>query len=240
MRRFTFYIFAAFFTFAIGCLIVFGYFWGTTPKEIKTETEENSQILTTENKPSTSLYYDLFKSQYENKFPEPVERQAPFCKDKRILPVWNLIQKDEYFRRQSGEDFSTPNCSDMFEFLSFDLNNDGKKEIILRGNSSDLCGGTGNCGFWIFGKMGNSYRKILSASDLVDVNEMGDQIEKIKTKGYFDILLKGHLNAADTSYAYFKFDGEKYKSVKNLVRFCSGENEKCKLITLKEYIRHSH
>ncbi len=124
MRRFTFYIFAAFFTFAIGCFVVFGLFWKEIPKEIKVETKVNSQILTTENKPSTSLYYDFFKSQYENRFPEPVERQEPFCKDKRILPVWNLIKKDEYFRRQSGGTFFKPNCSDMFEILNFDLNKD--------------------------------------------------------------------------------------------------------------------
>ena len=243
MRRFTFYIFAAFFTFAVGCIIVFGLLYKENPKEVKTETKENLQIRLNENKTSTSLDYDLFKAQYENRFPKPVEKQIPFCEDKRILPIWNLIKNDEQFLGQGDKMFLEPNCSNMFKIFNFDLNKDGKKEIILRGDSPDLCSAVGNCGFWIFEKKGRNYRKILSSTDYTDVNEMGDQIEESKTKGYYDVLLKGHLSASDTSYEFFKFNGKKYKTSKSLVHACTvcvGDNPKWEFITWKEYENRNH
>lgn len=237
MRRFTFYTFVALLTFGVGSFIAFNFFWKTQTASPKPEQKPQPEI-SDQTRSSETFSVDMTKSPvYENTSKDD-ERKKPFCKDKRILPVWNLIKKDDYFQRQSGGTFFKPNCSDMFEILNFDLNKDGNKEIILRGKSSDLCGAVGNCGFWIFEKKGKRYRKILSASDYVDITEMGEQITRRKTKGYFDILLKGHWSASDTGYYTYKFNGQKYTKNKCLVEacvICTGDNPKWKFMSCREY-----
>ncbi len=101
-----------------------------------------------------------------------------------------------------------------------------------------MCGAVGNCGFWIFEKKGKNYRKILSASDYVDITEMGKQITRKETKGNFDILLKGHWSASDTGYYTYKFNGQKYTETKCLVEacvICTGDNPKWKFFSCREY-----
>lgn len=230
MYRFGIYILTALITFGIGSLAA-----SIFHHEKKTETKEIVK---------EKSFYDFFTNKTPRTAaespPTTEERQAPFCRDKRILPVWNLIKNDEYFRERSGV-FQNPDCSDMFEVLRFDLNQDGSKEIILRGKTTELCGAVGNCGFWIFGKIRGQYRKLLSSSDYVDITKMGEQILRTKTNGYFDILLKGHLNAADTDYVYYKFDGAKYKEGKCLVNAhippMASANPKWKFITCRDYAK---
>lgn len=240
MRRFAFYILAAALTFAAGSFAAFKFYRESksaaveekpetaAPKDFLTKTAASPGSANTKNE----QYFPVFAAQKTN------ERKQPFCRNRKILPVWNLIRKDKYFLEQSGGSFSSPNCSDMFEALDFDLNGDGAKEILLRGKSDDLCGGTGNCGFWIFERKGRRYRKILSDTDYADLTKTGGQIQRRKTHGYSDILLKGHLNAADTRYATYKFNGRKYVESKCLVNYLirgSSDNPKWKFITCREY-----
>lgn len=220
MRRFIFHIFIALITFGISSFFAFQLLSKTV--NISPKLKQESQVKATMQNTKTENSVDTFSGDMTTPFfnentSKENERKVPFCNDKRILPVWNLIKKDEYFREQSGESFVEPNCSDMFEILKFDLNKDGYKEIILRGKSSDLCGAVGNCGFWIFGKKGKNFRKLLSSSDYYEVNEIGHQINTRITNGYCDILLKGHWNSSDTVHRTYKFNGRKYVESKCLV-----------------------
>lgn len=237
MRRFTFYVLVAVLAFGIGSLIAFNFYWKPQTAPQKAGQKPHLEISNQTRSVQTFSIDTKNLPVYENTVKD-VEGKKPFCKDKRILPIWDLIKKDEYFQRQSGGTFLNPNCSDIFEILNFDLNKDGNKEIILRGNSSGLCGATGNCGFWIFEKKGKKYRKILSSSDYVDISGLGEQIQKNETNGYRNILLKGHFTASETTYQHYRFIGGKYKLLKDLIDaciVCSGENPKWKMMTWKEY-----
>ena len=243
MRRYTFYILVAFFTFSLSALIVFSFFTNA-PEKIEKNTkfllaEINGkwQFIPVEKLPAPKK--DLPPPNVSKK-QDIVGFQKPFCHDKRILPVWKIMQKDEYFKFQSGGKFIKPNCSDMFEVLFYDLNQDGKNEILLRGNSPDLCGAVGNCGFWIFEKKGKKYRKILSNADFVDITKMGNQIRREKTNGYHQIITKGHWSASDTRHSIFKFNGQKYIESKCLVNYYvrgTSLNPEWKFITCREHLK---
>lgn len=159
--------------------------------------------------PVSSKGYDFFSQpQITVKWkPGPVYENVP-CRDSTILPIWNAIRRDKELREDL--DAGRSDCSDLFEFKNVDLNQDGKMEILVRGQAPPLCGGTGNCRFWVFEKNGSSYRMLLAASDDADRSEMGQQIRRQRTNGYSDLLLKGHFSAAETSFSKFKFNGRKY------------------------------
>ena len=232
MRRFPFYLLMFFVTFGISSYILF-----TLYSENKNNSENASQ------KPIQKIsIYAQETPEYTQEsidYPqEKTEKKKPFCRNKEILPIWKLIIEDRYFLEQSSGLFEGPDCSDMFEILKFDLNQDGEKEILLRGNSADLCGAVGNCGFWIFGKKGKNYRKLLSASDYFEVNEMGDQVKTQMTSGYRDILLKAHWNSSDTVHRTYKFNGQKYIESKCLVDYYIRGTEpspKWKFISCREH-----
>lgn len=243
MHRYLFYILIAFLAFSLGLAIVF-IFSTNSPEQIKkntkfllTEIDGKWQFIPVEKLPTPQKGFSLPKVSEEQK---KVVFRKPFCRDKRILPVWKLIQKDWYFEFRSGGKFIKPNCSDMFEVLFYDLNQDGKNEILLRGSSPDLCGAVGHCGFWIFEKKGRKYRKILSSADYVDITKMGNQIRREKTNGYHEIITKGHWNASDTRHSIFIFNGRKYIESRCLVDYYvrgTSPDPKWKFITCREHLK---
>lgn len=223
MRRFTLYSLVALVTFGISLFVAYEFYW--TDKDEFTSPAHNSLV-------------EEIKQHFPETKRESKESRKPFCQDERILPVWNLITEDEFFLEQSGGTFESPNCSDMFEVLNTDLNKDKTKEVILRAKSFDLCGAVGNCGFWIFEKKGKSYQKILSATDYADVTKMGNQIIGSRTNGYYDVLLKAHLNASDTRYSTYKFNGRNYVESKCLINCYirgTNKNPKWEFIGCLEY-----
>lgn len=130
----------------------------------------------------------------------------------------------------------------MFEIFKFDLNSDGRKEIILRGKVFGMCGATGNCGFWIFEKKGKKYRKVLRSHDYADITVMGEQIQKKKTNGFNNILLKYHFSVSKTVYSTYKFDGRKYVERKCLVstpisKTLSEKTPKWHFVSCKKYFK---
>lgn len=231
MKRYTFYLLVTLLTFGIGF-----YFALSLSRTSDLHTSASLQFLNNLSKKSD------FKSTFPKPF-DPSQKQEekpnkPFCSDKNILPVWNDFKKDKEFQDWLKINEQSLDCRDLFEVKEFDLNNDGQKEILLRARNGYFCGGTGNCGFWIYKKSGKNYRKLLYSSDYIDVNKMGEQILKKKTNGYYDILLKGHLSASDTSYEFYKFNGRIYKLHKSLVQACTvcvGENPKWEFMKWKEY-----
>lgn len=239
MQRYTFYFLVALITFGISSFIVFNLFI-SLPDEVNQSTKFEMTEINGKWKFIPVKEFTPQKPDEAYDKPKKKERQKPFCRDKKLLPVWNLLLNDEYFRERSGLLFDEPNCADMFEVLEFDLNRDGRKELLLRGKSSSLCGGTGNCGFWIFEKKGRKYRKLLTDSDFVDITEMGGQIKKSRTKGYLNIITKGHITAGNTRYSTYKFNGRRYKESKCLVdAYISGtsDNPKGEFINCKKFYK---
>jgi hypothetical protein len=222
-RRFTsqyiIYIYIALFTFSLGYFVVFSFYTNTNEKfeeyvDHKSENYTKFEVTEIDGewklKPVKEFQNIKNINTLENPYPQDLEFRKPFCKDKRILPVWKLLQKEEYFKFQNDGQFYEPNCANMFEIFKFDLNRDGRKEIILRGKIHGLCGATGNCGLWIFGKKGGKYRELLSDEDYFHISKMGKQITNKKTKDYADILLTYRFSVSDIAYTTYKFDGQKY------------------------------
>ena len=172
----------------------------------------------------------------------PVEaspRQEPSCYDLSLLPVWNVLKQDDEFSERVGYSEDGANCSEMLEVERVDLNRDGKKEFLVRGKNSHLCGATGNCGFWVFEEGRTRARLLLSASDYVDV-ELGQQVLRTRTNGYSDLLLKGHLSAAETGHYTYKFDGRKYVEAKCLYevpKYDRRNEVSWEMVTCKEFDR---
>jgi hypothetical protein len=222
MKKFSFYIATAFLAFGFGvCVVYFGIY--------KNEKTRNGVPFPT--KPA----YSDFKSEIRNSPPieaEPIPNKATgktSCKNKLYLKIYEAFLN----AKESGEEFSdyieTTNCEENFRVeKNVDLNNDGKKEIIIRGiEGSWMCGGTGNCGEWIFEKIGKDYRQLLNASAL-SLN-----VKKEKTRNYNDIFTKYHMSAGETYETTYKFNGNKYvESNCNYVTYSS--EDKKSVMTCKE------
>lgn len=229
MRRYIFYILVALLTFGIGSFLALKLFLNFNPN-----TSASPEFLSSLS--SNPVLETTFPKLTNSSFKKEEIPAKPFCNDKNILSVWQFLLKDRYFREWPQDLNASLDCKDMLEIKQIDLNEDGNKEILLRGKN--LCSAVGNCPYWIYQKQGKSYQKLLSDTDYIDVSKLGEQMLKTKSNGYHDILLKGHLSASDTSYAFYKFDGKKYRLNKNLVKaciICVGDNPKWKFMTLREY-----
>jgi hypothetical protein len=235
MNRYFFYICAASFTFAIGSTIALNIYRISKNdflKEYKTQTFNQSY---TERKPWEKSWKVPVQQVQEKELPT-----KPFCKDAKILPIWNQLIKDKTFKDWKVNSRDSLDCTEMLEMKEFDLNQDGQREFFLRGKNFNLCSPVGNCAFWIYEKKGRIYSKLLDSTDFGEITEMGKQLRKGKTRGYFDVMLKGHFTAADTTYEFYKFDGTKYKQSKCLVETpVLGTSDKPKwiFISCKEFFK---
>ena len=162
-------------------------------------TEENIGVRSSEN----------FKSFEQHDSASVTHGRVLSCYDPTILPIWPELKHDEGFKDRLYQT-GVMNCSDMVEIEKVDLNFDGSAEFLVRGKGPYLCSAVGNCGFWIFEETKSRPRTLLSASDNSDISQPGDQVSRARTRGYSDILLKGHFSAAETGYYTYKFDGQKY------------------------------
>jgi hypothetical protein len=158
--------------------------------------------------------YDFVSSPSRPKIPvtpaSDLVTKKTYCRDPKILPIWNAIRRNKEWREILAYTTESPDCADMFELKHVDLNHDGKMEDLVRGRTIEMCGGVGNCQFWVFEKRGKDYQILLNASDYIDRSIMGQQIRRAQTNGYSDLLLKGHFSAAETSFTDYKFNGRKY------------------------------
>lgn len=229
MRRITFYVFVALITFTLGSFIAFTFFWQSNKEPLTSAKQEVS----------AARFIDYNQTIPPVEIPVVIDDfPTPFCHDKQILPVWNELKKNSYFKEWEESFFMSTDCADMLEVKYVDLNKDGTQEILLRGKNGNLCSAVGNCGFWIFQKRGKIYTNLLAWSDYSDITQMPDQVQKTVTNDYHNILLKGHISAGDTYYEYFKFNGQKYVQSRCLVDtyvwLDNGKNAR-KFISCKEF-----
>jgi hypothetical protein len=224
MRRFGLYILAALFTFGIGSFIAVKFY-----RQLSDNSAAASPAMVS---PQRYKSADLSKPSSE----ADEKGKTLFCEDKEILTIWKELINDKTFWEWQPVEGESLNCADMVEIRQADLNEDNQKEILVRGRNISLCSPVGNCAFWIFERKGKSYKKILYSTDYY--SETPDQIKKTSTKGYSDILLKGHFSASDTTYNLYKFDGKKYRenrcSVQAYVPGTSADPQ-WEFISCKEY-----
>jgi hypothetical protein len=238
MRRYSFYIFIAILTFVTGSLIALKIYQNSQassykiPKSLISDSfSKQSDIKSELQNPAALLPAQEILEDKSGK---------PFCRDKRILPVWNQLVNDKTFKEWEADARDSLDCALMLDVKELDLNRNGRKEILLRGNNSNLCSPVGNCGFWIYEKKGRKYRKLLASTDFWEITAMGEQVKKSTTNGYFDILLKGHFTASDTTYDVYEFNGTKYKQSKCSVETPipgSSDNPKWKFLDCKEFFK---
>ncbi|CAN5863732.1 hypothetical protein BH20ACI4_BH20ACI4_18510 [soil metagenome] len=155
-----------------------------------------------------------------------------FSVDATNPPVYESASKDVEGKK--------PFCKDMFEIKYFDLNNDGKKEILVRGKNFNTCQYNGNCSFIIFKLNGKKYEDILSSTDYFEATgDIGDQIKQSKTLKYRDIEISEHISSSDTAHTTYEFDGKEYIESKCVVNaYQSQENGEgvWKNVSCKKYL----
>lgn len=143
------------------------------------------------------------------------------CNDKKLLPIWNELKKDKEFQKRADDGFyREAECSIMLDFKKIDLNDDGKKEIVLQGNNPNLCQ-RDDCLIWIFERKGSKYKQILQSSATSDAevssytDKRGLTIHKAKLYGYKTITTKGGRSALAIQHTY-QFDGNQYRKTECL------------------------
>ena len=133
---------------------------------------------------------------------------TPKCSDMRLRNAMRSIVRSSEFRsRTSDVDLKNQDCRKLFTTKFVDLNGDGVPEILMRGQVVNLCGGVGNCSFYVVTLKG---RILMDTTDYVDRSIMGKQVQKSRTKGYSNILTTGHISAGETMFVLSRFDGHKY------------------------------
>ncbi len=132
------------------------------------------------------------------------------CSDRRFLSAAKAIFAGKEFRTRGVFDDGPHDCRELFDIRYVDLNRDGTPEILARGRTTPLCGGVGNCLFYVLRKDRRGYRVLLVATDYIDRSVMGHQVRKNRTRGYANILTTGHIIAGETSFSIARFNGTQY------------------------------
>ena len=201
MCRYAFYLSIALLTFGIGVFATIEFNKQSFEKDsIKPQTKETKIERT--------------QSFVEEAKEETPKQKVKFqCKDKILLSVWNFLLEQNDFGNlaNSVADEGISNCSEIFQINEFiDLNNDGVKEVIVRGKNSLVNSTTGNYGTWICQKVGHSYKVIFEES----AEEC--KVKKSVTNGYRDIFIRGHASCCSSYLSTYKFHDGKYEESKCL------------------------
>ena len=101
-----------------------------------------------------------------------------------------------------------------------DLNNDGVKEYEVEMSGPCACGMV-NCSIYVYRKTGQGFESILD-----DASGLGIELLKTSTNGYRDLLVTARDTAATRAETVYKFDGKRYRDVRNtLVHVETGESK---------------
>lgn len=227
MSRFAFYFTIAVLAFGFGSLIAIGFYWKTDGKmnETKIQTESKPKEVS----PVEPVFYETTQTLSDD------EKEIPFCRDEKFLPLWNELKKDKEFLKRVENPDKDAGCEGLLEVEKVDLNGDRRDEFIVWGRSApELCGGTGNCAIWIFEKKNGGYKLLLQSVAYNDATKWFEA-KRAKTNGYRNILLKSHFTAAETTYVFYKFNGTKYVEDKCLMYRYFSYEDKTSVMTCKEH-----
>jgi len=81
-----------------------------------------------------------------------------------------------------------------------DLKGDGVPEVIAEATGNYFCGATGDCFFWVFGRVGDHYQNLLVAPG---VN--GFTVQATVTGGFHDLVLTRNESAAQVELLLYTF-----------------------------------
>lgn len=243
MRRKAFYLAVALLAFGIGYVTV-PIFYSTLENKFNPTTQ--SKIIPKKLAEPSENKFESFKPKefgvgdgYGIRSSEPIETPKlykPTCKDKNLLPIWNALQKDKVFKESEESTSENADCTNRIEVQKADLNGDGIKEFIVWGRYN-FCGGTGNCLIWIYENKKGKFKRLLQYSAYYDGKSKWFEIQKAKTKGFKNLLVKGHYTGYETTHNYFKFNGSRYVESKCLFEVYSMNEEKPTFMTCEEYSR---
>ncbi|HEY0367263.1 MAG TPA: hypothetical protein VGC73_12395, partial [Pyrinomonadaceae bacterium] len=90
-----------------------------------------------------------------------------------------------------------------------DLNGDGVNEYEVEMSGPCACGMV-NCSIYIYRKAGQGFEAILD-----DAAGLGVELLKTSTNAYRDLLVTARDTAATQDETVYKFDGKRYRDVKN-------------------------
>jgi len=101
-----------------------------------------------------------------------------------------------------------------------DLNGDGVQEYEVEMSGPCACGMV-NCSIYIYRKAGQGFEAIMD-----DAAGLGVELLKTSSNGYRDLLVTARDTAATQAETVYKFDGKRYRDVKNtLVQVETGERK---------------
>jgi hypothetical protein len=213
MRRITFHLAVALVAFVSGTFIAFQSRQTVPPLPQMNPIVDQHSI---ENK-NVSVGFGsatgnrLSDSENETEYLDEIKKKPVICRDKKILLIWKqLIKGEKDFWENVNWTMKVYDCAQMFEAKYIDLNNDGIKEIKIRGKFGNFCGATGNCSEWVFGRTGKSGKYKL----LLDSGGEYFHIKKRLTNGYHDIYITTHDSASSSYHMIYKFSGKRYKESK--------------------------
>lgn len=237
MRRFILYFLVGLLTFGIGSFIAYDFYQKNFNQVLEIKPMANTKPILSGN----GIDSETNTTVKTEKVVNADEKGKLFCTDKTILPIWNELKKDKDFKWYTDRIYVDVNCEKVLKIVRMDLNNDAEKDFIIKGDDSIFCNLTWNCGFWIYQKIGNQYRKLLfgiSYLDYLKKEETPVQIQTSRTKGFLDVLLKEHLTGYETSFSDYKFDGQNYIETRCKVEE-SDFNDKIKTLSCEEWKKQS-
>jgi len=85
------------------------------------------------------------------------------------------------------------------------LHDTGAPDMLVRSNSQEECGATGNCSLWVFTFKNGRYRPILNGV------ARSITVQPSTANGYHDVVLAMHSSAFASELGLFRFDGTKYR-----------------------------
>ena len=233
MRRYILYIAVALLAFGIGSFVVFKFYWITEEKPNIAEEQKSIAEIQIEKHFGTG--FGIGSS--ERRLNEPIyipKLHKATCSDKKLLPIWNELKKDKDFREAAKDFYMQADCTEMLDVQKIDLNDDGQKEIVLWGQNGNLCGATGNCTLWIYENKNGKYKLLLRAG-AYNAETRWFEVKKAKSGGYRNLLLKTHFSGYETTYAFYKYNNNKYVKGKCLIYSYFISEDEPSVMTCKEY-----
>ena len=87
-----------------------------------------------------------------------------------------------------------------------DLNGDGVPEVIAQGSDDLSCSPTGNCDFWVFSRVGKTYKAILELGAIQTFT-----VQPTLTNGFHDLVLGMHGSATEQELFVYRFTNGRYR-----------------------------
>ncbi len=89
-----------------------------------------------------------------------------------------------------------------------DLNGDGVSNVIAQGSGGLSCSPTGNCDFWVFSRVGETYKVILERGAIENFT-----VQPTLTNGFHDLVLGMHGSATEQELFVYRFTNGRYRRV---------------------------